>query len=73
MVAPALRCSPVRGRQQGVDLWLFEIGNDSLSVFLNGIARICPDHSIWTGLCSPTKLARARMAARRWLRVAMPQ
>src|ERR1700760_2659195 len=30
MVAPTLRCSPVRSRQQGVDLRFFEIGNDSL-------------------------------------------
>ena len=34
MVAPALRGSPVRGREQGVDLRLFEIGNDGFTGFL---------------------------------------
>jgi hypothetical protein len=40
---------------------------------LNGIERICPHHSIWTGLRAATKPAKPRMAASRWLRVAILQ
>ena len=33
MVAPALRGSPIWGREQGVDLWPFEIRNDGFAGF----------------------------------------
>jgi hypothetical protein len=48
-------------------------GTTALAALLNGIERICPHHSMWTGLCSATKAARARTAASRWLRVAILQ
>ena len=42
MVAPALCGSPVRGREQRVDLWLFEIGNDRFAGFFEGYRTDLP-------------------------------
>ena len=53
MVAPALRRSPVRGCEQGVDLWLFEIRNDGFAGFFERYR---------TDLSGPFDMYRAMLA-----------